>query len=95
MSSSDYFDDVASQWDEMRSGFYSANARDAALAAGRVRDEHHDRWMGFGRSDLATWFGAAGLSGVSVQDVGENCLADSPCGTESASVIIFVASGVK
>ncbi len=36
MSDSEYFDDVASRWDEMRSGFYTANVRDAALAAGRV-----------------------------------------------------------
>ena len=30
MTYSEYFDDVASRWDEMRSGFYSANVRDAA-----------------------------------------------------------------
>ncbi len=134
MSNSEYFDDVASRWDEMRSGFYSAHVRDAALAAGCVepgmtaadigggtgfiteelvekglrvitdldahdfeflREEHHDQWMGFERSDLERWFRGAGLSGVSVKDVGENCCAESACGTESASVSIFVASGVK
>ncbi len=60
-----------------------------------LRDEHHDRWMGFERSDLETWFQDAGLPGISVEDVGESCCAASSCGTESASVGIFVALGVK
>ncbi len=207
MSSSEYFDDVASRWDEMRSGFYPANVRGAALAAGCVepgmtaadigggtgfiieglgdrglrvlgveqsaamltemekklsesgdldcrvgepsslpiadaaldcafanmylhhvpvpgeavkemartlkpggrlvitdldahdfeflREEHHDRRMGFERMDLERWFREAGVSGVSVKDVGESCSAESAFGTELASVSIFVALGVK
>ena len=60
-----------------------------------LREEHHDRWMGFERRDVETWLRDAGLHDVSVEDVGESCCADSSCGTESASVGIFVASGVK
>ena len=52
-------------------------------------------WMGFERSDLERWFREAGLSGVSMEDVGEHCGAESARGTESASVSIFAASGVE
>ncbi len=47
------------------------------------------------RREVETWLQDAGLQGVSVGDVGESCCADSSCGTESASVSIFVALGVK
>ena len=36
MTAETYFDDVASRWDEMRSGFYSEGVRDTALAAAGV-----------------------------------------------------------
>ena len=60
-----------------------------------LREEHHDRWMGFERSDIERWFREAGLSGVSVEDARESCCAESASGAESASVSIFAASGVK
>lgn len=60
-----------------------------------LREEHHDRWLGFERRDVETWLQDAGLQGVSVDDVGEDCCADSSCGAETASVSIFVALGVK
>ena len=60
-----------------------------------LKKEHHDRWMGFKREDVTNWFHAAGLTEVTVDCVGQNCCAESDCGTESASVSIFVASGKK
>jgi ubiquinone/menaquinone biosynthesis C-methylase UbiE len=59
-----------------------------------LREEQHDRWMGFDRADVRQWFEDAGLHGVDVDCVGENCCASSACG-EQAAVSIFVASGRK
>lgn len=58
-----------------------------------LREEHHDRWMGFERSDVQRWFEQAGLQQISVGDAGCNCCADSACGTQRADVSIFLASG--
>lgn len=60
-----------------------------------LREEHHDRWMGFRREDVRRWLEAAGLHAVSVDCVGEDCRATSSSGSESARVSIFVASGEK
>ncbi len=60
-----------------------------------LRDEHHDRWMGFEREDIRQWFGEAGLKNVVVDGVGERCCAQSGFRSEAASVSIFVASGEK
>ena len=60
-----------------------------------LREEHHDRWMGFARTDIAQWFTDAGLIDVSVTSVGSNCCADSACGTQKAEVSIFLAVGTK
>lgn len=60
-----------------------------------LREEHHDRWMGFERTDVQQWFEQAGLQHISVGDVGCNCCADSACGTQKADVSIFLAFGVK
>ncbi len=60
-----------------------------------LKNEHHDRWMGFKREDVFNWFTEAGLTDVAVDCVGQKCCADSQCGTESASVSIFVVSGRK
>jgi len=60
-----------------------------------LREEHHDRWMGFARTDIAQWFADAGLIDVSVTSVGSNCCADSACGTQKAEVSIFLAVGTK
>jgi len=60
-----------------------------------LRDEHHDRWMGFRREDVGRWLVEAGLKNVVVGCVGENCCAQSSCGDEYASISIFVASGEK
>ncbi|HWQ20592.1 MAG TPA: methyltransferase domain-containing protein [Methanotrichaceae archaeon] len=57
--------------------------------------EHHDRWMGFKRESIQRWFEEAGLKKISLGCVGENCCAASSCGSEKASISIFVASGMK
>jgi len=60
-----------------------------------LRDEQHDRWLGFKREDVRRWLIAAGLSHVVVDCAGENCCAQSNCGDEVARISIFVASGEK
>jgi len=60
--------------------------------------EHHDRWPGFARADVAAWLAAAGLAGPRVDccgPEGEVCCADSCDGTDSARVSIFAASGTR
>ena len=59
-----------------------------------LKEEHHDRWMGFKREDVRRWFEEAGLKNVIVDCAGESCCAQSSCG-EHASISIFVASGEK
>ena len=60
-----------------------------------LRNEHHDRWLGFDWMEIRQWFTEVGLTGIVVDCVGENCCAQSGCGSESASISIFVASGEK
>jgi len=60
-----------------------------------LREEHHDRWMGFKRADVQHWFEAAGLKGVSVTGIGSDCCTDSACGAERAEISIFIATGQK
>ena len=60
-----------------------------------LREEHHDRWLGFKRSDIKAWFQAAGLSDVGVDSVGSCCEVQSTCCDDFARIGIFVASGEK
>ena len=60
-----------------------------------LREEHHDRWLGFNRSDIKTWFEAAGLSAVRVENAGASCEVQSFCCEDFARIGIFVASGEK
>ncbi len=60
-----------------------------------LKEEHHDRWMGFKREDIRRWFEEAGLKNVNVDCVGEDCCAQSTRGEEYASISMFVASGKK
>jgi C_GCAxxG_C_C family probable redox protein len=60
-----------------------------------LREEQHDRWLGFKREHIQTWLQEAGLEQVSVDCVGQNCCADSQCGCDQASISIFVAQGQK
>ncbi len=45
-------------------------------------DEHHDRWPGFRRGDVAAWLAAAGLDAPSVASSGESCCCE-PANRES------------
>lgn len=58
-------------------------------------EEHHDRWLGFERDAIKTWFTEAGLSNVEVENIGSDCCTTSECGTAEASISIFIASGEK
>ena len=60
-----------------------------------LREEHHDRWMGFKRADIEKWFQSAGLRDIHIDSIGTCCEARSSCGSEFASIGIFVASGEK
>ncbi len=60
-----------------------------------LKEEHHDRWMGFKRDDVAAWFADAGLKDVRIECVGRDCCATSCDGEGSARISIFAASGVK
>jgi ubiquinone/menaquinone biosynthesis C-methylase UbiE len=59
-----------------------------------LRTEQHDRWLGFDRRDIASWFSAAGLEQVTVEDTQEVCSPTSACGTKAA-ITIFLARGLK
>lgn len=60
-----------------------------------LRTEQYDRWLGFKRLDVSAWFMQAGLVSVTVDSVGESCCADSSCGSQTATVSIFLACGVN
>jgi ubiquinone/menaquinone biosynthesis C-methylase UbiE len=60
-----------------------------------LRQEHHDRWMGFSRDDVRGWLQAAGLTEADVDCIGEDCCARSENGSDTAQVSIFVAHGRK
>jgi C_GCAxxG_C_C family probable redox protein len=68
-------------------------------------DEHHDRWPGFRRADVAAWLAAAGLDAPCVASSGESCCCESGCCAPAGcvpapeagqgGVSIFAASGHK
>ena len=60
-----------------------------------LREEHHDRWMGFKRADIVEWFQSAGLREIRIDSIGTCCEAQSSCGGEFASIGIFIASGTN
>jgi len=60
-----------------------------------LRTEHHDRWLGFRREEVARWFREAGLVDVRVECAGEDCCARACSGDAYAWVSIFLASGRK
>lgn len=60
-----------------------------------LRKEHHDRWLGFRRSDIERWFQRAGLHDVAVVSTNERCSSASSEGPATAAIGIFLASGQK
>lgn len=54
-----------------------------------LKEEHHDRWMGFPRKDVEGWLAQAGLGGVRTDCVGERCCDDT------ASIGMFLAVAEK
>ena len=60
-----------------------------------LTQERTDRWMGFKRDDVHTWFAESGLNNITVDYVGEQCLVQSDCTDNYADISIFIASGVK
>ncbi len=60
-----------------------------------LRTEHHDRWMGFKREDIESWFSEAGLKNIMIESLEENCCASSKCGCQDAAANIFMATGKK
>ncbi len=60
-----------------------------------LKTEHHDRWMGFKRSDMENWLLSAGLKNIMVNSIDGNCCAESTCGCEKANISIFIACGEK
>ena len=62
---------------------------------GFLKDEHHDRWLGFRPEDVEGWFGAAGLREVTVTEIQEECRVRSINTGEEAVMSIFAARGRK
>ena len=58
-----------------------------------LRTEQHDRWLGFKRDDIRRWFADAGLKGVQVDCVGDNCCPTSRGTGERVAIGIFIAVG--
>ena len=59
-----------------------------------LRNEHHDRWMGFERVGVMNWFRHAGLTDVRVEGLGDECCSTSSDGKATA-ISIFIASGTR
>jgi ubiquinone/menaquinone biosynthesis C-methylase UbiE len=60
-----------------------------------LKEEHHDRWLGFERPDIHRWLTEAGLNNVSIDCAGEDCCTRSTCGAVLAQISIFLAGGMK
>jgi ubiquinone/menaquinone biosynthesis C-methylase UbiE len=60
-----------------------------------LKEEHHDRWMGFEAGEIRQWLAGAGLINIVIESAGETCCAQSECGSEHARITIFFASAEK
>ncbi|MGZ4947187.1 MAG: class I SAM-dependent methyltransferase [Halobacteriota archaeon] len=60
-----------------------------------LTEERTDRWMGFGKGDVRTWFTETGLKDVTVRDTGERANVPSDSSDNRANIGIFMARGTK
>ncbi len=60
-----------------------------------LTEERTDRWMGFRREDMRTWFVEAGLKDITVGDTGERASVSSDSTDDCADISIFIARGTK
>jgi len=60
-----------------------------------LTEERTDRWMGFRRGDMRTWFAEAGLKDIVVGDTGERASVPSDSSDDCADISIFIARGTK
>ncbi|MCS7282637.1 MAG: SAM-dependent methyltransferase, partial [Anaerolineae bacterium] len=66
MASKQYFDDVASQWDQMRQSFFSEAVREKALAAAGVQSGKIAADLGAGTGFITEGLVLAGLRVIAV-----------------------------
>lgn len=59
-----------------------------------MHEEMADRWLGFEREAIRSWFEAAGLTQVTVDDAKGSCRSTNPDGQDT-NLSIFVACGRK
>ena len=60
-----------------------------------LTEERTDRWMGFRREDMRTWFAEAGLKDIVVGDTGERASVPSDSTDDCADISIFIGRGTK
>lgn len=60
-----------------------------------LKEEHNDRWLGFKREDVLSWFSKAGFNDAAVDCIGEKCSSTSCSGYDSADISIFMAHATK
>jgi ubiquinone/menaquinone biosynthesis C-methylase UbiE len=60
-----------------------------------LREEHHDRWLGFSHEEVRQWLQQAGAVNVAIHPLGTTCDATSAAGDTRASINIFLALGVQ
>lgn len=56
-----------------------------------LREEHHDRWLGFRDNEVRGWLEQAGGADIEIRPVGTTCDATSAAGDTRASINIFLA----
>jgi ubiquinone/menaquinone biosynthesis C-methylase UbiE len=57
--------------------------------------EHHDKWMGFDRKKLESWYIDAGFKNVSIECAGESCKSNSTKDDAEADISVIIAIGSK
>lgn len=60
-----------------------------------LRTEQHDKWLGFEREDIRSWFASSGFHDILIDNVGETCSSQSETNDELADVSVFIATGKK